>query len=68
MDITELKGIRERANLTREELAAKLKVSLRTIYRWEKGEAYPHRVFMEKLNRIFSKIKGSGANGNNKDN
>lgn len=48
---------RERANLTREELAAKLKVSLTTIYRWEKGKVTPHKIFQEKMQRIFSALK-----------
>ena len=52
----ELRKLREKKGLTREELASRLKVSCRTIYRWEKGDNI-HPVFMEKIRRILGRRK-----------
>ena len=49
-----LRELREERDMTREDLASKLGVSTQTIYRWETKETKPHKIFKEKLNRIFS--------------
>lgn len=54
----DIKKLREKANMSREELAVKLKVSANTIYRWEQQGVNPHPIFEEKMNRIF---KGLGV-------
>lgn len=51
MDIEKL---REKAGMSREDLASKLSVSSQTIWRWEKCGVEPHPVFQEKINRIFA--------------
>ena len=51
-----LKTLRERANLSQTELAAKLGVDARTIGRWEDGKNIPHRVYLKMLNRIFGQL------------
>ncbi len=59
--IGELKRLREEKGMTREELAARLKVSYMTIYRWEKDESSLHPVFEEKIRRILGSQKKEGA-------
>lgn len=51
-----LRKLRERAGLTKTELAAKLKVDARTIGRWEGRKNTPHRVYLEMLNRILGQM------------
>jgi len=51
-----LKTLREKANLSQTELAAKLGVDARTIRRWEDGKNIPHRVYLKMLNRIFGQL------------
>lgn len=36
-------------SMTRGEFANLLGVSLMTVYRWERGDTKPHRVFVEKM-------------------
>ena len=51
--ITNLKHIREKAGLTREELAVKMGVSFMTIFRWEKGQKM-HKLFEKRIREIFN--------------
>jgi transcriptional regulator with XRE-family HTH domain len=51
--IANLKKIREKAGLTREELAVKMNVSFMRIYRWEKGQKM-HKLFERKLREILN--------------
>ena len=49
-----LKELREKKGLSKEELAKKMGVSARSIYRWEEKQHRPHKVFEKKLKRILS--------------
>ncbi len=49
----EIIKFRKKHKLSREDLASKLGVSYMTIYRWEKGVSKPHKVLLEKLQRIM---------------
>ena len=55
----DIKKLREKFNLSPEDLASKLKVSVVTIYRWERNESTPHPVFQEKMKRIFSALESA---------
>lgn len=54
--LKDLKKLRERAGLSRTELAAKVGVSERTIRRWEDRKNIPHPERMKKLNRILGQL------------
>jgi len=55
----EIRGLMKRHNLSREDVASRLGVSGRTIYRWERGESLPKSKFMvrelEKLKQELEK-------------
>lgn len=53
----DIRKLREKFNLSREDLASKLRVSTQTIYRWEETDTTPHPIFQEKMNRIFSALE-----------
>jgi ribosome-binding protein aMBF1 (putative translation factor) len=57
----DIKTLREKAGLSREDLASKLKVTVSTIYRWENEEVTPHPVFAEKMKRIFGAYENRGC-------
>lgn len=48
-----IQKFREEANMTRNELATKMSVSLQTVYRWENGERVPDMVTFMKLARVL---------------
>ena len=48
-----IKEFRKKYGLSREDLASKVGVSYMTVYRWEKKKVRPHRVLLEKLERII---------------
>ncbi|MDP2788806.1 MAG: helix-turn-helix transcriptional regulator [bacterium] len=50
----EVQDIRRKYNLSREDVASKLGISGRTIYRWERGESFPKSRLMV---REFEKLK-----------
>lgn len=52
-----LREVREKAALSREDVASQLKVSAHTVYRWESGEVEPHPVFFEKLKEMFENLE-----------
>ena len=56
IDIKNLRKLREGEGLTQAQLAAKVGVSISTIFRWEKEKHIPHPERLKKLNRIFSHL------------
>ena len=48
-----IKKLRQQKQLTQEELAEMLKVSVQTISRWENGVNYPDLVFLPEIAAIF---------------
>lgn len=48
-----IRAFRTKWNLSREDLASKLGVSVMTVYRWEEKKARPHKVLLEKLHKIM---------------
>ena len=56
IDIKNLSKLREGEGLTQAQLAAKVGVSISTIFRWEKEKHIPHPERLKKLNRIFSHL------------
>lgn len=57
------KSLREKAGLKPKEASEKLGVSLKTIYRWEKGEARPNRLAMKEIKELAG-IANRSANLN----
>lgn len=55
-------SLRENSGLSSQEVADRCAVSLRTVYRWEKGESKPHPLAVEKLNDI---VKSANVTNNN---
>ena len=49
---SEFSQLRERANLSIEELAERLGFSARTVYRWDRGESVPRRAALHYLRRV----------------
>lgn len=58
----EIRGLMKRHNLSREDVASKLGVSARSIYRWGQGESLPKSKLMirefERLKQELEKEKG----------
>ena len=52
----EIKSIRIALKLTQEAFAARLKVDVVTVSRWERGERRPTPASRHKLNRIYRKV------------
>lgn len=50
----EIRGLMKKHNLSREDVASKLGISGRTVYRWERGESLPKSRLMI---REFEKLK-----------
>lgn len=48
----EIKRIRLKLKLTQEEFAQKVGATRKTIFRWEKGESVPHRMFVGKIKEL----------------
>ena len=44
-----VKRLRKKLGLTIEELAVKIGVTVKTIYRWENEETKPHRTFLKAM-------------------
>ena len=57
MPADEIKALRARLELTQQELAQKLGVSLRTVSRWETGEGEPSRLARLQLERLAKRKK-----------
>lgn len=49
----QLHKLREKLNLSQEQLASRLNVSFATVNRWETGKAKPQRAQMEAIQRLF---------------
>lgn len=61
----EIRGLMRKYNLSREDVASKLGVSGRSIYRWERGESLPKSKLMvrefEKLKQELEKKEGNNV-------
>ena len=55
MDAGELKELRTKAKLTREQLASKAGLTGQTIYRWETGKGKPHARLLKMLEAVLKK-------------
>src|SRR5262245_53494091 len=53
--------MRERLGLTQGELARELKVTDRTIARWEAGRTTPHPIYLETLTKLVLYKEGNGT-------
>jgi transcriptional regulator with XRE-family HTH domain len=53
MDSTQLVDARKAAGMTQQDLAEKLRVSVRAVSNWETGEAVPLRSIQESIRRIL---------------
>lgn len=57
----EVLDLRRKYNLSREDIASRLRISFRTVYRWERGESRPQSRLMlrefEELKRELEKKK-----------
>lgn len=60
----EIQGLMKKHNLSREDVASKLGVSGRSIYRWERGESLPKsRLMVREFERLKQELeKGEGSN------
>jgi DNA-binding transcriptional regulator YiaG len=52
----EIKRIREKLNMTQQELAYKLHVQVREISRWETGVSEPRLVYVEELKKLAKRV------------
>lgn len=43
-------------SMTRGEFAERMGVSVMTVYRWERGDSTPHKVFIEKMEELDSAL------------
>ena len=48
-----LRTLREKKNLSQEDLARKLKISRQSISKWEQGISYPSILYLVPLTKIF---------------
>lgn len=56
INIKNLRKLRRKAGLTQTELAAKVGVSTKTVWCWEKKKNVPHRERLKKLDRILVQL------------
>lgn len=61
MSRVDVRGLRERMGLSREEMAGRLGVGLRTIERWEAGHADPSPMGMAALRKARDEHSSHGA-------
>lgn len=47
-----IKAMRERLGLTQAGLGARLRVSKRTVWRWEHGASAPHPVYLDRIREM----------------
>ena len=57
MDKKDIKKLRQSLKLTQSKFAAKLKVDVLTVSRWERGENRPTRTPLKRLSRLARKVK-----------
>jgi len=50
---TNLKSLREKKNLSQEDLARKLRISRQSISKWEQGISYPSILYLVSLTKIL---------------
>ena len=50
---TNLRALREKRNLSQEDLARKLQISRQSISKWEQGISYPSILYLVPLAKIF---------------
>lgn len=53
-----IREIRRRLNLTQPELAERLRVSVMTVSRWERGASKPMPTFEHQLNQMAARLPG----------
>ncbi len=53
----EIKELRKKLGLTQTQLAARIKVDMLTISRWERGEYKPSNLARRQLARLAKKVK-----------
>ena len=58
-----LRSIREKLNLSQEELAARLGISFATVNRWEGGKASPQKAQLEKLEELWQSVDAETSEG-----
>jgi ribosome-binding protein aMBF1 (putative translation factor) len=54
----EIEPIRISLNISREHFAKKMKVSVTTVSRWEKGERVPSHLYMDEIQKYFNRVRG----------
>ena len=57
MEAREIKELRKRLGLTREQLAHRLGMTLGTVARWEAGKSKPSPLALEKLNKLVKEVE-----------
>lgn len=62
----QLHKLREKLNLSQEQLASRLNVSFATVNRWETGKAKPQRAQMEAIQRLFEDTENGQISGESK--
>lgn len=60
INIKNLRKLRERAGLTQTELAARVGVSMKTLWCWESRKNTPHPERLKKLDRILGQLLKKG--------
>ena len=55
----ELRKRREAVGLSREQVAARLGISVQTLYRWETGKVKPHRMWLSAWTALISRSEAS---------
>jgi DNA-binding transcriptional regulator YiaG len=57
----EVRDIRRRYNLSQEDIASRLKISFRTVYRWEHGESHPQsRLMLKEFEKFKQELEKGG--------
>lgn len=62
----QLHKLREKLNLSQEQLASRLNVSFATVNRWETGKAKPQKAQMEAIQRLFEDTENGQISGESK--
>ena len=60
----EVLDLRRKHNLSREDIASRLRISFRTVYRWERGESRPQsRLMLKEFEKLKQELeKGAESN------
>lgn len=57
MELLDIKIIREKLNLTQEQLAEKIGVSFCTVNRWENGHSSPSKLALKEISKLINERK-----------